>query len=193
MVRLIGGHLPLIALILQQFRQWGAFQCDVIFPLQMYWERSILNTLSNSAEQTSKKQARIGWVKEIHPENHRVKVDFYGNAYGQPVWAALGRGFTRSEIHLAIDNQLDCRIEFVGEDLDVPILTDIYLSLAEQQELVIKAKRVVLEGKEEVTIRSGEVATKFSGNDGRITTKATYISSRAEKVHKIQGSKITLN
>ncbi|MCC2525005.1 hypothetical protein [Vibrio coralliilyticus] len=148
---------------------------------------------SSTDSLASQHGARIGWIKEIHPENHRVKVDFYGNAYGQPVWAALGRGFTRSEIHLAIDNQLDCRIEFVGDDIDVPVLTDIYLSLVEQQELVIKAKRVVLEGKEEVTIGSGKVATKFSGNDGRITTKATHISSHAEKVHKIQGSKITLN
>ena len=89
---------------------------------------------------TSKHSVRIGWVKEVHPESNRVKVDFYGNTYGQPVWAALGRGFTRSEIHLAIDNQLDCRIEFVGDDIDVPVLTDIYLSLAEQQEFVIKAK-----------------------------------------------------
>ncbi|MCG9678643.1 hypothetical protein L1D31_11085 [Vibrio sp. Isolate23] len=142
---------------------------------------------------TLKQDARIGWVKEVHPESHRVKIDFFGNNYGQPVWAALGRGFTRSEIHLAIDNQLDCRIEFVGDDLDVPILTDIYLSLAERKELVIKAERVVLEGTEEVTIGSGNVTTKFSGNDGRITTKATYISSHAEKVHKIKGSKVTLN
>ena len=111
MVKIIGGSLLMIPLNFLKFRQWGACQCDVIFSLQMYWEHSILNTLSNSAEQTAKKQARIGWVKEIHPESHRVKVDFYGNAYGQPVWAALGRGFTRAEIHLAIDNQLDCRIE----------------------------------------------------------------------------------
>nr|QOS24894.1 hypothetical protein VP388_00025 [Vibrio parahaemolyticus] len=34
---------------------------------------------------TSKHKACIGWVKEIHPESHRVKVDFYGNVYGQPV------------------------------------------------------------------------------------------------------------
>ena len=62
---------------------------------------------------------------EIHPESDRVKIDFENNPFGQPVWAALGRAFTRSEVHMAMDNNLDCRIAFVSDDLSRPTVIDI--------------------------------------------------------------------
>jgi hypothetical protein len=142
---------------------------------------------------TLKPSARIGWIVEVHPEKNRVKVDFENNPLSQPVWASLGRAFTQSEIYMAIDNKLDCRISFLSEDLSIPILVDIYISLLEEQELVVKARKITLHAEEEVLIRSGAAQTKYSGADGRITTKAKHVSSIAEKMHKIQGSKVKLN
>ncbi|GLT17169.1 hypothetical protein GCM10007938_09460 [Vibrio zhanjiangensis] len=135
----------------------------------------------------------IGWVKGIHSDNQHLVIDFMGNTSQEPVLAAIGRAFTRAQINMAIDNELDCRIEFIGDDLACPILTDVYLSLMAKDELIISADRVVLEGKEEVVIGSGSTETKFSGNDGRIKTKADYITSNAEKSNKIRGAKVTLN
>ncbi len=142
---------------------------------------------------TSKPCSRIGWIVEVHPEKNRVKVDFENNPFSQPIWASLGRAFTRSEIFMAIDNKLDCRISFLSEDLTIPTLVDIYISLLEEQELVVKAKKITLHAEEEVLIGSGETQTKFSGTDGRITTTAKHVSSSAEKIQKIQGSKVKLN
>ena len=142
---------------------------------------------------TSKPCSRIGWIVEVHPEKNRVKVDFENNPFSQPIWASLGRAFTRSEIFMAIDNKLDCRISFLSEDLTIPTLVDIYISLLEEQELVVKAKKITLHAEEEVLIGSGEAQTKFSGTDGRITTTAKHVSSSAEKIQKIQGSKVKLN
>lgn len=142
---------------------------------------------------TSKPCSRIGWIVEVHPEKNRVKVDFENNPFSQPIWASLGRAFTRSEIFMAIDNKLDCRISFLSEDLTIPTLVDIYMSLLEEQELVVKAKKITLHAEEEVLIGSSEAQTKFSGTDGRITTTAKHVSSSAEKIQKIQGSKVKLN
>ncbi|EJB8505776.1 hypothetical protein WOC09_22810 [Vibrio parahaemolyticus] len=142
---------------------------------------------------TSKPCSRIGWIVEVHPEKNRVKVGFENNPFSQPVWASLGRAFTQSEIFMAIDNKLDCRISFLSEDLTIPTLVDIYISLLEEQELVVKAKKITLHAEEEVLIGSGETQTKFSGTDGRITTTAKHVSSSAEKIQKIQGSKVKLN
>ncbi|KIF50926.1 hypothetical protein [Vibrio owensii] len=142
---------------------------------------------------TSKPCSRIGWIVEVHPEKNRVKVDFENNPFSQPIWASLGRAFTRSEIFMAIDSKLDCRISFLSEDLTIPTLVDIYMSLLEEQELVVKAKKITLHAEEEVLIGSSEAQTKFSGTDGRITTTAKHVSSSAEKIQKIQGSKVKLN
>ncbi len=94
---------------------------------------------------------------------------------------------------MAIDNKLDCRISFLADDLTIPTLVDIYISLLEEQELIVKAKKITLHAEEEVLIGSGKTLTKFSGTDGRITTTAKYVSSSAEKIQKIQGSKVKLN
>lgn len=142
---------------------------------------------------TSKPCSRIGWVVEVHPEKNRVKVDFEHNPFSQPLWASIGRAFTQSEIFMAIDNKLDCRISFLSEDLTIPTLVDIYISLLEEQELIVKAKRITLDAEEEVLIGSGTTQTKYSGTDGRITTTAKHLSSSAEKIHKIQGAKVKLN
>ncbi|NOH61892.1 hypothetical protein [Vibrio sp. RE88] len=137
--------------------------------------------------------SRFGKIVESHPEGSRIKIDFQGNPHEQPIWGTLGRGFTQSEIHVAIDNELDCRIDFVAGDINLPTLTNIYYSMIDQQEITLKAQRVVLEATEEVTIGAGEAKTTFNGQDGRVVTSAKYINNSAEKMHKIQGKKVTLN
>ncbi|WP_045974316.1 hypothetical protein [Vibrio neptunius] len=131
-------------------------------------------------DSTPKHPLCIGKVKEIHSEGNRVKVELCNKADKQSVWAVLGRNFTDSEIQLAIDKQFECRIDLVGGEAGIPILTDICFSLVFEEELIIRANRVIVEGKEEVKLVSGETETLFSGNDGRITTKAKQITYQFE-------------
>ncbi|UUM31576.1 hypothetical protein [Vibrio japonicus] len=136
---------------------------------------------------------RIGWVSEVHSDQTRVKVDFHGNTVGQPVWAAIGRAFTKSDIELAIDNQLDCRIDFLAGDLSLPILVDIYSSLLDEELLVLRAKNMVIQGDESIILRSGEAQVSMTAKNGTIKTTAQHINTSADKLHKIQATKVRLN
>ncbi|WP_153028368.1 hypothetical protein [Aliivibrio fischeri] len=77
--------------------------------------------------------ARFGKILAINKKNDTLKIDFEGNPLNQPVWGKIGRLFHTEEINLAIDNQLVCRIEFISNDLTLPILTDIYFSIFEEK------------------------------------------------------------
>ncbi|MGF1696316.1 hypothetical protein L4C54_11650 [Vibrio lamellibrachiae] len=138
--------------------------------------------------------SRFGNITEINKTLNDVKVDFEGNKLGVPVTARLGRSFHKSELQLAIDNQLSCRIEFLNNDFNLPILTDIMFSiLDDSDELTIRANKLVFEAKSELIVRSGETETRYSGRDGRVTTKGKYVTSQAEKANKIQGGTVSIN
>lgn len=138
--------------------------------------------------------SRFGTIVAINKSTNSVRVDFEGNPFNQPLTARLGRAFRSSELQLAIDNQLSCRIEFLNDDLGLPLVTDIFFSiLDESEEFVLRAKKVVIETEQELVVRSGETQTRYSGRDGRITTKAKYVTSQAEKAQKIQGGTIAIN
>ena len=136
---------------------------------------------------------RFGRILEADSEHSKVSVDFDGNPMGVPIWAAIGRAFTSAEIHMAIDNQLTCKIEFIANDLTLPILTDIYFSMLGEETLVIKADKITLEGTESLTLKSQQASTHYDARSGRITSKANYIATRAEKLQTLQAQKIDLN
>ena len=138
--------------------------------------------------------SRFGTIIGINESLDSVRVDFEGNPFGQPISARLGRNFKKAELQLAIDNRFQCRIEFINDDISLPMVTDILFSiLDDSDELVLKAKRIVIEGEQEVMVRSGDTETRYSGRDNRVTTKAKYITSQAEKAQKIQGGTVAIN
>ncbi|MGF1727567.1 hypothetical protein [Photobacterium nomapromontoriensis] len=138
--------------------------------------------------------SRFGTIISVNESSDSVRIDFEGNPFQQPITARLGRAFRRSELQLAIDNHLSCRIEFLNADLSLPLVTDILFSiLDESDELVLRAKKMVIETEQELIVKSGETETRYSGRDGRITTKAKYVTSQAEKAQKIQGGTIAIN
>ncbi|AUI88527.1 hypothetical protein BS333_19640 [Vibrio azureus] len=134
---------------------------------------------------------RIGWIKEM--DGSRVKVDFHGNTKRHQTWAVLGRAFSQSDIELAIDNKLDCQIDFFGGDVNLPIVVDIYTSLLERDVLVLRAKKMVIQGDEKLTLRSGDANVTMTAKTGSIKTEAKHINSMAERTQKIQAKKISLN
>jgi len=138
--------------------------------------------------------ARFGRVVSIAPSRDSVEVDFEGNPYQKPIPAKIGRQFQRSELELAIENTLNCRIEFLNGDIDSPILTDVFFSLVESdQPLVIKATDLILHAEQELTIKTRNCETVYNSVHGQVTTKARYITSQAEKSQKIQGATISMN
>ncbi len=148
----------------------------------------------NSAETQLPCPARFGHVVAINESADSVRVDFEGNPFNQPLSARLGRAFRRSEIQLAIDNQLNCRIEFINGDLSLPVVSDIFFSLlSDGGEVVLRADKLVLDAQSQLIVKSGDTQTRYSGRDKRITTEAKYITSQAEKSQKIQGGTISLN
>ncbi|WP_299015041.1 hypothetical protein [uncultured Photobacterium sp.] len=138
--------------------------------------------------------ARFGLVVAINTNLESVRVDFEGNLYGRPISAKIGRQFRKSELEMAIENKLTCRIEFLNGDINLPVLTDVFFSLLnDDKPLVLRAPQMVIEAEQELIVKSGETQTRYSGRDGRITTRAKYVTSQAEKAQKIQGSTIAIN
>ncbi|MBN3576038.1 hypothetical protein JYA57_23840, partial [Vibrio neptunius] len=62
-----------------------------------------------------------------------------------------------------------------------------------EETLVIKADKITLEGTESLTLMSQQASTHYDARSGRITSKADYIASRAEKLQTLQAQKIDLN
>ncbi|WP_237359116.1 hypothetical protein [Vibrio azureus] len=149
--------------------------------------------MSNKDDLPLELNSRIGWISEIHPDLVRIKIDFEANPFGQPIWGTLGRAFTKSDIELAIDNKLDCRVEFFTGDLNLPVILDIYTSLLKQEQIVFRAERMLIEGDEELVLRSGDAQITMTARNSTINTEAKYIHSTAERVQKIQAEKISLN
>ncbi|UUM32454.1 hypothetical protein [Vibrio japonicus] len=160
----------------------------------MMEKQTLTTTITEQQAETKACFSRFGTIVSINESTATVRVDFEGNPFQQPLTARLGRGFRRSELQMAIDNKLSCRIEFLNEDLGLPIVTDIFFSmLDDSDEFILRAKKMVIETEQELIVKSGETETRYSGRDGRITTKAKYVTSQAEKAQKIQGGTIAIN
>ena len=144
-------------------------------------------------EHSTQAYPRIGKIYEIHSDKSRVKVNFHGNPIGQPIWAIIGRAFKASDIDLAIDNQLNCQINFMDGDLSLPILVDIFTSLLEEDLLILRAKNMVVQGDESVVLRSGETQVSMTAKSGTVKTTAQTINTSADKLQKIQATKVRLN
>ncbi len=138
--------------------------------------------------------SRFGTITAINESLDSVRIDFEGNPFGQPISARLGRQFKKAELQAAIDNQFHCRVEFINGDVSLPVVTDILFSILDDaDELVIKAKKIIIEGEQELIVKSGETQTRYSGRDARVTTKGKYVTSQAEKAQKIQGGTVAIN
>ena len=144
-------------------------------------------------EHSTQAYPRIGKIHEIHSDKTRVKVNFHGNPIGQPIWAVLGRAFKKSDIDFAIDNQLRCQINFMDGDLSLPVLVDIFTSLLEEDLLILRAKKMVIQGEESITLRSGETQVAMTAKSGSVKTTAQNINTSADKLQKIQATKVRLN
>ncbi|GEM75146.1 hypothetical protein [Vibrio sagamiensis] len=159
-------------------------------------EKQTLTTeiITQEQAETSACFSRFGKIISINPSTATVRVDFEGNPFKKPLTARLSRLFKREELQIAIDNNMHCRIEFLDNDISLPVVTDIVFSmLVQPEEFIIRAKKMVIETEQELIVRSGETETRYSGRDGRVITKGKYVTSQAEKTQKIQGGTVAIN
>ncbi|MGL6259088.1 hypothetical protein [Vibrio sp. WXL103] len=145
------------------------------------------------ADAISAPSARFGKIIGLDLTNNQVKVQIEGLCEEFPHAAKLGRAFSLEELHMAIDNQLDCRVEFIGGDVNLPIISDIFFSIISSKTLVLKAERVNIVADKELTLSAAQAKTRMSGRDGRITTESKYITTQAEKGHFIRGGHVAIN
>ncbi|MFY2507298.1 hypothetical protein ACN3E9_03120 [Vibrio pectenicida] len=138
--------------------------------------------------------SRFGCVLDFNQATNSVRINFADNPIDQPIWARLGRHFEQSELQQAMDNQVRCRIEFINQDLTLPIVTDLFFALLDDgKELAISADKLMLDSTDELIIGSSEAKTYFLGKEGSVTTKAEHVTSKANKAQRILGSTIAIN
>ncbi|MBU2896133.1 hypothetical protein [Vibrio hepatarius] len=136
----------------------------------------------------------FGRIVDFNQATNSVRVNFADNPIDQPIWARLGRHFGQSELQQAIDNQVRCRIEFINQDLTLPVVTDLFFSLLDDgKALAISADKLMLDSTDELVISSRDAKTYFRGKEGSVTTHAEHVTSKANKAQKILGGTIAIN
>ncbi|MHA2879685.1 hypothetical protein ACXZ7R_26100, partial [Vibrio campbellii] len=59
--------------------------------------------------------------------------------------------------------------------------------------LILRAKNMVVQGDESVVLRSGETQVSMTAKSGTVKTTAQNINTSADKLQKIQATKVRLN
>jgi hypothetical protein len=144
----------------------------------------------------------VGNIVEVDPATKIVRVDFEGNPYKRPLQAMLGRPFMLEDLTKALDYVLDVRLDFEDRNAAKPIITDIYYSIMNDhrpeeafvdRDIVIKGRRIILEGNDKIVIKSGGAVTVYDAKSDGCVTKAKNVSSTATQTNRIRGGNINLN
>lgn len=147
-------------------------------------------------------EARFGWITSIDQEKEVIMVDYEGNPFNQPIPAKPGRPFLLQDLKKALKRVQSIRIDFEANRASSPVISDIYYSVFDQEqtleetqkkEIHIQAQRIILEGAQEVLIKSGSVSTRYTAKTGKLKEQAEYVSSNARISNKIKGGSVSLN
>lgn len=124
-------------------------------------------------------------------EGGRPLVDFEGNRMGPLEARTL---VDRPSESIAGDlPDLPVLLVFERGDLTLPIIVGfIRETFGAPLALDAKPRRIVLEAREEVVIRSGKSSVTLH-NNGDVVTKASRIVSRASRTNKIRGPRVSIN
>jgi hypothetical protein len=138
--------------------------------------------------------SRFGRVVDFNQATNSVRINFADNPLEQPIWARLERHFEASELKLSVDNQARCWVEFVNQDLTLPVVTEIYFGVSgDGKELILSVDKLTVETSNELAIISGNAETHYRGKEGSVTTDAEHVTSKASVAQKILGGTIAIN
>lgn len=149
---------------------------------------------------------RIGRLVKIDSD---IWIDYQGNPFKRPLLARLEKRFGLDQLKAALELERDLKLEFIGGDPSMPVISQIYYSLLDEvtfktkeenkTQEIIKAKKIVLDaeeielkGSKRVIIRSGK-SKIILDSLGRLVQKAGDIVNRARKNNKIKGGNIHIN
>ena len=146
-------------------------------------------------------ESRFGQIVHLDEKEGQVWVNYQGNPGEEPCVAQLGRPFFLKDLRRAWRSVQAVRLTFVEQDPQKPVIQDIYYSILEtekkegleKEEIHIKTKRLILEGTEEVFIRSGEAMTRYVAKGGKRQDSANSISSQAQRNYTIRGGNVNVN
>ncbi len=150
----------------------------------------------------TKETIRFGEITRVDREKGIIWVTCTGDSQNE-IPARMGSPYLTLEDILMSFHRIGLAvIDFETVDKQ-PVIRDIYFSLNESKKtqktelpgkkIHIAADEIILEGKQKVTIKSGDTQTEFHAENGKITQKANKIRSVAKQENKIQGGAVRIN
>ncbi len=138
----------------------------------------------------------LGSITYIDETSREVHVDFKENPFNKPVKAIFNRSVSESQVKKAMEKKLPVRIEFINNNMNNPVITDIYYSMFEEEkseDIHIKGNSIVFEGEKELIFKCGDVNVKCSSENGEFKVSAEKIKMNAKGDNEITGTIIKLN
>ena len=149
------------------------------------------------------KSFSVGHIVQIN-EKGRAVVDFPGNLVG-PL-QARSVIVAPTEFHKNMDKDTPVLLVFENQDPTLPIIIGIIhdrlfqttaseemtLPIKRPRDSIIDGKRLVLDAKEEITLRCGK-SSVILRKDGKVVVKGIRLISRASETNKIKGASVKIN
>ncbi|MCP4294777.1 MAG: hypothetical protein GY786_04140 [Proteobacteria bacterium] len=147
---------------------------------------------------------RYGKITSVDENEGTLWVDYENSQLKRSVLAVLANPFhTLAHLKEACIEGYLVKLEFIGNDPKQPVVKEIYMPLgaqikiqeqADQQTVLhIKADKLILEGRDEVLIKSEETKAQYLGKKNRITEEADDIRSNAWVKNRITGGSVLIN
>ena len=168
---------------------------------------------SNAAEEINMQQTivenllrsatlHLGRITQIDKETQQIRVVCPSISEDEQI-ATLGSPYLSSQALLYATD----RFSFVVLDFQTydgqPIIRDVLYSMNDKvksnkkdlnhKNIHILADEITLEGKQKVTIKSGDSETVYEAKKGKLTTIARKIRSAATMENKVQGGSVRIN
>lgn len=147
---------------------------------------------------------RYGTLHGIDEAIGAIWVDYPDNPTNRPLRAGLACPFiTLDDLKRARVSVCMVQLNFIENDPSRPLVRDIYFSFVDQvkqqpdetieKTVHLQAERLILEGTQEVVIKSGKVTTVYKGESGQLIEEADSIRSTAKTRNRLQGGAVLIN
>ncbi|MCP4295515.1 MAG: hypothetical protein GY786_07905 [Proteobacteria bacterium] len=145
----------------------------------------------------------FGRIVSLDVDRNQILVDFKNNPSEEALEAKLVNPLIYLEdLEESLDRTEYILLDFEDGKFDRPLIRDIYFSVADQNKRLqgkkggtvhIRAERIILEGEESVTIKSGDTSTTYIAGRSEISTEGRQIRSSATLLNQLKGGSIDLN
>ncbi len=142
----------------------------------------------------------LGQITHFDEDLNQVWVDFDENLYGCPLVAKLGRPFQLEDLKRALDSVQYILIEFEANNMEKPVIMDIFYSVLdkkidqpEEKELMIKGKKLTFKASEGIYLECGDTKITLECDRRGISMRGENVTSTAANRNRIRGGHVSLN